>query len=219
MDRSEVSAGTGRDARAASLLRRSLAWSVILKIIIEQNSDLSSRLSDIFFGVSAADADASCWILRQIDSIFDGCETYQKQFLELYWSAILGDNREDVKTVAALNLAKMLENALEKGLTLDAPDEWARLGDYIRSQSREQTWSREMIESVLRLQGCLMAIQCAIPTSQLESSENIVLDLRRWAISLRFALSEETVSLGKYTRRLAKPVLICVRYSRRDTQL
>lgn len=195
VEQSEVSAGTGSEARAASLLRRSLAWSMILKIMIEQNSDLSSRLSDIFFSVSAADADAACWVLRQIDTIFDGCETYQKQFLGLYLSTILGDNREDVKTVAALNLAKILENALEKGLTLDLPDEWARLGDYIRSQSREQTWSREIVESVLRLQGCLMTIQCAIPTSELESSRNLVLDLRRWAISLRFALSEETVSI------------------------
>ncbi|KAL1964941.1 hypothetical protein VTN77DRAFT_6294 [Rasamsonia byssochlamydoides] len=189
---------TGREARAAPLLRRSLAWSMILKIIMEQNVDSPFHLSKIFFDVSATDADAARWILRRMDTTFDGLETCQKQFLGLYLSTILGDHREDVKTAASLNLARILEDALEKGLTLDLPDQWPKLGEYIRSQSREQTWSREMVESVLRLQGCLVTMQCAVPISQLESSKDAVLDLRRWAVSLRFALSEETVFTTRY---------------------
>lgn len=194
MNQREGSIEDNRKTRATSLLRRSLAWSTILKITIEQNLDLSSRLTRLLSDISVVDADCARWILQRMDITFNDYETYRTFFLDLYMSIILGDHREDVKTAATLNLAKILENALEKGLKLDLPDGWTMLGDYIRSQPAGQTWSREMVESVLRLQGCLMTMQSAVPISQLESSGKAVLDLRRWAVSLRFALSEETVS-------------------------
>jgi hypothetical protein len=172
--------------------------------VIEQKTDSPSLLSEVLLDTSATDADAASWILRRMDTIFEGREIYQEQFLGLYLSIIMGDHREDVKTAAILNLAKILENALEEGVPLDLPDEWARLGDYLLSQSREQTWNREMVESVLRLQGCLVTMQSAIPAEQLESSPNLVLDLRRWTVSLRFALSEETVSSIVYPKSLER---------------
>jgi hypothetical protein len=179
------------DIRADSLLRRSLGWSMILKIIMEEVAETPLRLIDIFFDISTIDSDAACWILHRMETAFTGYEN-QKDFLSLYLLIILRDQGEGIKAAVALNLSKALEDALDNDLPVVLQDKWARVADHLFAQSQEQIWGRHMVENVLRLQGCLMAVTYS--ESLRSRPAKLELEIRRWALSLRSALSEEMVS-------------------------
>ncbi|KAH8690204.1 HEAT repeat protein [Talaromyces proteolyticus] len=200
------------EVRAESLLRRSLTWSIILKNSLHNINDSPAGLIGPFFDLSTADSDAAGWVLERIRDVFPGYKG-QKDFLSLYLLILLQDQEETVKAKAALNLAETLEDALEKGLSVDFLDKWARVSDYLSVQSQDQVWSRELTENVLRLQGAMLALKYADESFDTESQEPS-LGLRRWAVGLRSALSEETVfssrlaaihSLKTFSRIIRKP--------------
>lgn len=180
------------EMRAGSLLRRSLTWALILKNSLLSVSESPVSLIGPFFDLSSSDSDAACWILERVRDVFPG---YQQQniFLSLYLLILLQEQEESVKSKAVLNLSEILQDALGKKLTVEFLDKWPRVSDHLYVQSQEQIWSRELTENVLRLQGSLLALKYRDGLVEAQSSE-FALDVRRWAISLRSALSEETVS-------------------------
>lgn len=187
--------------RAESLLRRSLTWCLILNntlsIAVSAAATSPAGLMGPFFDLSASDSDASCWILERIRLVFPSYEG-QKEFLSLYLLILLQSfHEENVKAQTALNLAEILEDALERGIEVEFASKWARVSDHLSLQSEENTWSRELSENVLRLQGSLLTLKYmnaenANSTTEINGGLDS-LDLRRWAVSLRSALSEETV--------------------------
>jgi hypothetical protein len=183
--------------RAESLLRRSLTWCVILKntlsLAVSEPESSPAKLIGPFFDLSTSDCDAACWILERVRVLFSGYER-QKDFLSLYLLTLLQSfHEENIKANTALNLAEILEDALEKGLKVDFLDKWARVSDHLFLQSQESIWGRELTENVLRLQGSLLALKYTYAESTNEELESI--DIRRWAVTLRSALSEETVCI------------------------
>ncbi|RAO64566.1 uncharacterized protein BHQ10_000578 [Talaromyces amestolkiae] len=208
--------------RAESLLRRSLAWCLILNntlsIVVSAADTSPAGLMGPFFDLSASDSDATCWILERIRLVFPSYEG-QREFLSLYLLVLLQSfHEENVKARTALNLAEILEDALERGIEVEFSSKWARVSDHLSLQSEENIWSRELGENVLRLQGSLLTLkhmhaESADPTTETNGGLDS-LDLRRWAVSLRSALSEETVfsarssaimSLKTFSRILRKP--------------
>ncbi|EED19802.1 HEAT repeat protein [Talaromyces stipitatus ATCC 10500] len=208
--------------RAESLLRRSLSWCLILNnklSMVAFPEELSpTGLMGPFFDLSSSDSDGACWILERIPIVFPGYEG-QKEFLSLYLLVLLQSfHEEDVKAKVALNLAGILEDALERGIQVEFPSKWARVSDHLSIQEEENIWSRELTENVLRLQGSLLTLKYMDEENLSSTTEtNGGLDslaVRRWAVNLRSALSEETVfsarlsaimSLKTFSRILRKP--------------
>lgn len=178
--------------RASSLLRRVLAWTTILKMFTSQKLN---DLEKFFHTVSGFDPNAARWLLEKMQTVFGGDELHGKSLSSLYSSTILGNSLELVKTAAISNLASILEVLLDSRHDningVDLP--WEALGSQIESEAAIQTWSREMADAVLHLQGCLLTVKAIF--SEWQSSADFDSELRRWAIKLRCALQEETVSL------------------------
>lgn len=192
--------------RAESLVRRSLTWCLILNntlsIAVSAEDTSPAGLMGPFFDLSSSDSDAACWILERIRFVFPSYEG-QKEFLSLYLLVLLQSfHEENVKAQTALNLAEILEDALEKGIEVEFASKWARVSDHLSIQSEENIWSRELTENVLRLQGSLLTLKYVHSESTGSTTETNgelnSLDIRRWAVSLRSALSEETVRIFKF---------------------
>ncbi|PCH00030.1 Armadillo-like helical [Penicillium occitanis (nom. inval.)] len=208
--------------RAESLLRRSLTWCVILNntlsIFVSAEDTSPAGLMGPFFDLSASDSDATCWILERIRLVFPSYDG-QKEFISLYLLVLVQSfHEESLKAQTALNLAEILEDALKRGIEVEFASKWARVSDHLSLQSEENIWSRELTDNVLRLQGSLLTLKymhAERTDSTTESNGGLdLLDLRRWAVSLRSALSEETVfsarssaimSLRTFSRILRKP--------------
>jgi hypothetical protein len=191
--------------RAESLLRRSLTWCILLNntlsIAVFAEDISPAGLMGPFFDLSASDSDAACWILERIRLVSPKYEG-QKEFLSLYLLVLLQSfHEENVKAQTALNLAEILEDALERGIEVAFASKWARVSDHLALQSEENIWSRELTENVLRLQGSLLNLKYMHTESTDSTTETNggldSLDLRRWAVSLRSMLSEETVCTTK----------------------
>jgi hypothetical protein len=192
--------------RAESLVRRSLTWCSILNntlsIAVSAEDTSPAGLMGPFFDLSSSDSDGTCWILERIRFVFPSYEG-QKEFLSLYLLILLQSfHEENVKAQAALNLAEILEDALEKGIEVEFASKWARVSDHLSIQSEENIWSRELTENVLRLQGSLLTLKYMHSESTGSTTETNgelnSLEIRRWAVSLRSALSEETVRIFKF---------------------
>lgn len=181
------------EIRAGSLLRRALTWGIILKNSLKSISESPVALIGPFFDLSTGDSDAACWILERVRDVFPGYKQ-QKDFLSLYLLILLQEQEESVKAKAVFNLSEILQDALEQGLTVGFVDKWPRVSDHLYVQSQDQIWSCELTENVLRLQGSLLALKYRDTPVDSDSKE-LALDLRRWVVGLRSALSEETVSI------------------------
>ncbi|EEA27348.1 HEAT repeat protein [Talaromyces marneffei ATCC 18224] len=193
--------------RAESLLRRSLTWCVLLNnalsIAVSTEDTSPAGLMGPFFDLSASDTGAACWILERIRLVFPSYEG-QKEFLGLYLLVLLQSfHEENIKAQTALNLAEILEDALEKGIEVEFASKWARVSDHLSIQSEENIWSRELTENVLRLQGSLLTLKYMHAENMVSTTETHgelnSLDIRRWAVSLRSALSEETVFTARFS--------------------
>ncbi|KAJ5777592.1 hypothetical protein N7520_000838 [Penicillium odoratum] len=188
--------------RASSLFRRALTWCAML------NSFASREWSGIplfFHGVAAFDADAANWIIERLQETLGEKVIYHKPLVDLYSSVVLGDYTSDVKTVAASNLASVLEQLLSfrkmesiAELALPCDD----LMQSFRPDQAIQEWNRHATDAELRLQGCLLAVQVISGGDQNMSAFKP--NLHSWAIKLRSALSEET----EFTTRYAAMVSI-----------
>lgn len=190
-DSSKAGWNLSSTVRASALLRRALAWCTTLKMLISQQWE---QLPAFFNGVSQFDADVAHWILEQLHASISEDERYRWPLANLYSSVILGDSVPDVKTMAASNLASIVENSissqLDSVLSMDLP--WDAITSNFRPETHITTWNREATDAELRLRGCLLVIRRSVDQSAASSFEG---DLRNWTIKLRSALSEETVSL------------------------
>lgn len=177
-------------SRASALLRRALAWCTTLKLLTSQQWE---KLPAFFSGVSQFDADVARWILEQLHESVGEDERYRQPLADLYSSVILGDSRPDVKTMAASNLASIMENLISSEFdsvsSIGLP--WDAIANNFRPQTDITTWNREATDAELRLRGCLLAIRRSVNQSSSSSFEE---DIHSWTIKLRSALSEETVS-------------------------
>ncbi|QQK40766.1 Armadillo-like helical [Penicillium digitatum] len=209
-DASQAGWNLSSTCRASALLRRALAWCTILKMLTSQQWE---QLPSFFNGVSQFDADVARWILEQLHDSFGEDERYRQTLANLYSSAILGDSRPDVKTMAASNLASILENLIlskfDSVSSVGLP--WDAIANSFRPETDITTWNREATDAELRLRGCLLAIRRSDGQSALSSLEG---DINGWTIKLRSALSEETefttrfaaaVSVGSFSRALRSP--------------
>jgi hypothetical protein len=188
--------------RSSALLRRALAWCTTLKLLA---SGQAQGLSAFYNGVSQFDADAARWISERLDEQIGTEERYRKPLADLYTSVILGTSPPYVRTIAASNLAfileKMMASQFDGVSRLDLP--WEAISNNFRPEIDIETWNREATDAELRLRGCLLAIRLAFDRKSASISfEN---DIHNWTIKLCSALSEETVSfnfvaLSRYLR-------------------
>ncbi|CAG8398747.1 unnamed protein product [Penicillium salamii] len=182
--------------RAGALLRRALAWCCVLKMLTSQKWE---HLPVFYQGVSQFDADVARWVSEQLHETIGEDERYRNPLYELYSSVILGSAKPDVKTMAASNLASILENLLssqpETLSTLGLP--WEAILNAFKPEKEIETWNREATDAELRLRGCLLAIRTIVNPQHAPSTFET--DVQNLTIKLRSALSEET----EFTTRFA----------------
>lgn len=174
--------------RASALLRRALAWCSVLKLLVSQQWNL---LPSFYRAIYQFDADVACWVSEQLHEIIGDDKRYRKPLFDLYSSVVLGSGRPDVRTMAASNLASMLEKILSSQpnalSSIDLP--WEAILHAFKPETEIETWNRDATDAELRLRGCLLAIRTILNQDTTSSTE-----IRNWTIKLRSALSEETVS-------------------------
>lgn len=145
-----------------------------------------------FQTVSVFDSNVGSWLLGKVQDTFSEKEPFQGALLSLYSSILLGDLPEDVKSTATSSLASMLQATLEfrsdKIEAVDLP--WDALDKHINSSTDGQVWNRDRSDAELQLQGCILAAKHLTTASEVTE-----IDIARWAVKLRFAMEEETVSL------------------------
>ena len=193
-DASEAGWNLSCTHRASALLRRALAWCTTLKMLISQQWE---QLPAFFIGVSQFDADVARWILEQLHASVGEDRRYRQPLARLYSSVILGDSRPDVKTMAASNLAFIVESLISSQFdsvsSIGLP--WDAIANSFRPETDITAWNREATDAELRIRGCLLAIRSSVDQAASSSFEG---DVRSWTIKLRSALSEETVSFRKH---------------------
>lgn len=144
--------------------------------------------------ISQFDADAGSWVLEQLPEHLAGVTKYRKPLVKLYSSIIQRDHPAASRTLAAANLATVLEEMLASFSTdiseLSLPCE--ELERCFNPVSDIKQWNRHATDAEVRLQGCLLALRAS--STQEKSVSYLKSDLQRWVIKLRSALSEETVS-------------------------
>jgi hypothetical protein len=147
-----------------------------------------------YHGISQFDADAGSWILEQLPEHLAGMTKYRMALVNLYSSIIQGDHPVGSRTLAASNLATVLEEMLAS-----SPDvisefnlPYDELAKSFNPESDIKQWNRHATDAELRLLGCLLALRASSTQDQPVSS--VKNDIQRWVIKLRSALSEETVS-------------------------
>lgn len=157
------------------------------------SSGQEEELPEFYHGLSAFDADAARWIAEQLDQTLGDKEAYSKPLTDLFASVILKPYRADVKTLAASNLASILEGLLSSQFEAvqDLALPWEDIDKSVRSEMNIQEWNRQSTDAELRLRGCLLAIRIGFSASQ--SLSQFECDLHNWVVGLRYALSEETV--------------------------
>ncbi|KAJ5742420.1 uncharacterized protein N7511_011439 [Penicillium nucicola] len=201
--------------RSSALLRRALAWCTTMKLLV---SGQTQELLVFFNGVSQFDSDAVRWITERLNEQIVTDERYQKPLADLYTSVVLGDSPPYVRTMAASNLASILEKTMASQFDdvsrLDLP--WEAIANEFRPETDIETWNREATDAELRLRGCLLAIRLAFDRES--ASVSFEKDIHNWTVKLCSALSEETefttrfaavASVGSFARALrpsgAKP--------------
>ncbi|KAF7182913.1 hypothetical protein CNMCM7691_002657 [Aspergillus felis] len=172
--------------RAASLLRRVLAWTAVLRMLISGNVE---NLESFFQNVSRFDSNAGRWIIEQMQAVLGERGRYRETVLTLYSSVIRGSYTAEVKMAAVSSLETILRIVLEsRGSDMkEIGLPWDALHEQIDSKAGEQTSNRDMSNVELRLQGCLLTIRAS-----LNHWKGMERDIRRWATRLRFAMQEET---------------------------
>lgn len=190
-DASQAGWNLASRTRASALLRRALAWCTLLKMLISQEW---AGIPEFYYGISQFDADAGSWILEQLPEHLAGMVIYQKLLVNLYSSIIQGEHPVDSKTLAASNLATVLEQMLAS-----SPDvicefnlPYDELAKSFKPESNIKQWNRHATDAELRLLGCLLALRAS--SIQDQSVSLVKNDIQHWVIKLRSALSEETVS-------------------------
>ncbi|KAK1140581.1 hypothetical protein N8T08_010218 [Aspergillus melleus] len=195
--------------RAASLLRRALAWAAVLRMLGTDQSN--EELEAFILKVSCFDANVGAWLLEQLQETFGQNAGNRDTLLRLYSVVILGAYPEDVKSSAIASLASCLESVLDFGLDniggVVLP--WEALDRQINPGPAAPIWNRVRSDAELRLQGCVLAAKVLANQCQ-----NLQEDVTRWAIKLRFAMQEETefttrhaavASLAAFGRVLRSP--------------
>lgn len=189
-DASQVSWTLSSVKRASALLRRALSWCKSLKILASRQWE---QLPPFYREVSQFDADVARWISEQLHEIIGHDKRYMQGLAQLYSSVILDKGRPDVRTMAASNLASILETLMPSDFnsvySMGLP--WDAIANGFRPEADITSWNREATDAELRLRGCLLAIRLSSDKATLSS---LVDDVHSWTIKLRSALSEETVS-------------------------
>ena len=176
--------------RACALLRRALAWCTVLKLFISQQWE---QVPVFYQAISQFDADVACWVSEQLHETIGEDERYRKPLYDLYSFVVLGSGRPDVRTMAASNLAFILEDILSSQpnvlSSIDLP--WEAILNAFKPETEIQAWNRDATDAELRLRGCLLAIRTIMNHHDTPSS--LETEIQNWTIKLRSALSEETV--------------------------
>lgn len=177
--------------RASSLLRRALSWCQTLQLLAAHNLD---QLSPFFQGVATFDPDAANWIIERLDERLGSKEEYRSLLLNLYSSIMVGQYTTTAKTLAGSNLASSLEYLLSSRpeLVAELTLPYQELIHSFRPELEIEVWNRQATDADLRLQGCILALQFI--SGNVENADAFKPTLYSWAVKLRSALSEETVS-------------------------
>lgn len=161
-----------------------------------------TKIPEFYHSVARFDADAASWILEQLSENLARTTHYRNALVDLYSSIIRGDHPTISKTLAASNLATILEETLAS--SADSFSEcnlpYDELDNCFKPELDIKQWNRHATDAELRLQGCLLALRAS--SVQDKSVSHIKESLQRWVIKLRSALSEETVSYTINTSRM-----------------
>lgn len=150
------------------------------------------EMESFIFRVSCFDANAGAWLLERLQDAFGDNIGNRITLLRLYSAVIVGAYPEDVKTSAIAGLASSLESVLDfhsdnfHGIMLP----WEALDRQINLGPDAPVCNRDRSDAELRLQGCLLAAK--VLANECQSLQE---DVTKWAIKLRYAMQEETVSV------------------------
>jgi hypothetical protein len=188
-------------SRAVPLLRRTLFWSEFLQAYI-RGSSIYSLLLD-FHELCVLDADTASWFLHHLRLRLQDYGQQQNEIMKFHITIINQEPRYDVLTAAMLNLSLILETIIDlgedhlrefKGSVVDVHELRELLTLLMSSVVLA---NREMVESSLRLQGCLLAIDTQLREEDAALPTTANYTVQRWVVSLRYALSEEMVSSSR----------------------
>ncbi|GAD96200.1 HEAT repeat protein [Paecilomyces variotii No. 5] len=194
-----LSAEPNSETRASSLLRRSLAWTSIMRQALSVTLG-ADWLTALFSQVSAVDPDAARWLLEQMSRVFGTKAKYKTKLMELCTYVITRPFPEYVKAGAMTTMATLLEGLLETDFSgaSDLELSWDALRCSIKADYDAYAQSRETTDAALRLQGWVLMLQ-ARGIGAWESSGDFTLQLREWAVKLRYAMKEETEFTTRYS--------------------
>lgn len=185
-------------SRAVPLLRRSLFWSKLLEAYL-RGSSICCLLPD-FCALSDIDADTAVWLLEHLRMRFDDYKEQQAELIKFHVAIVHQAPRHDVVVATTLNLSLILEKVLDpgEGYLNEVKDSAVDLHTLEKllplAESPAMLANREMVESYLRLQGCLLAIDALITRRYKADPRTFDYRIQRWEINLRYALNEEMVS-------------------------
>jgi hypothetical protein len=182
------------ETRASSLLRRALSWCLILKALITPDL-VHPSLMELFSGVSASDSSAAQWLLQRMDAVFKNKEAYKQRVLDFHLAIMCGDHSGRVITSVTLNVARLLEDALDYRAPAwpNLSIKWTELKDSLLSRSQRRMWGREMADADLRLHSCLLTFQFLSLEEERFSTKSVI-DIRGWLIKLYSAIEDVIVS-------------------------
>lgn len=184
----------GINTHSSTLLRRALGLTTQVSLLLEFSEP--QALFSLIDQVSNADPDAAQWILHECHQFLGHNRRLWCQNIKLYVNILTKTHAEKVKTAATSNLVDILESFLESGPSalseVNTTSIWAQLVLLPNRDSRISIWGRDMVDSDLRLHGCILAFQSLSP-----GGWNLVLQdsrfLKAWCLRLRFAIQDETV--------------------------
>lgn len=179
---------------SSTLLRRGLGLTTLISLLL--GSSESDALFSLMDHISSVDLDGTHWILQQCHCCLGNERRFWLQMVKLYVNILTKAHAERVMSMATSNLADILESLLEqKRSTMSEPDIAiirTKLASLPHSVSRMSNWGRDMVDSDLRLHGCILAIQ-STSLDDWSAAPQVKESLESWRHKIRFAIRDETV--------------------------
>ncbi|WEW57008.1 hypothetical protein PRK78_002467 [Emydomyces testavorans] len=187
-------------ARSSSVLIRFFAFDIISLKLLKKSAP--EDLAQLVEGISVVDLDAAPWLLHRLHQVFGSYTGVRFDTIRLYICIIEITQSQQLKTAAMSNLAKSLEDVYEKGAQfpseLEFLKDWAKSIDLFTEESGSQLSNREMVNTSMHLEGCLLPLR-------VESAEGLVnsaamkINMRRLVQMMSSAMAEETEFSTRYS--------------------
>lgn len=178
----------------STLLRTALGLTTQISLLLECSEP--QALFSLIDHVSSVDPDAAQWILQECHRCLGHNRRLWTQKIKLYVDILTKSHAENVKAAATSNLADILESFLEVGPSILSEVNTATIRVELallpNQVSRMSTWGRDIVDSDLRLHGCVLAFQF-LSSDPWNSDLQILHILEIWCLKLRYAIQDESV--------------------------